>query len=50
MTLDRYGEPLPIEDDLAPVTPIPPRPTRKARIAEIRATIRAAKARREVDQ
>ena len=43
--LDRYGDP--IEDDLAPVVPIRPRSTRKARIAEIRAIIRAAKARRE---
>ena len=45
---DRFGER--VEDDLAPVVPIRPRSTRKARIAEIRAIIRAAKARREADQ
>jgi hypothetical protein len=48
--LDRYGEPLPIEDD----DPMPDTTTRTRdeihhdRIAQLRAILRAARARREV--
>jgi hypothetical protein len=50
--LDRYGEP--IEDDVDIAVPAGPRSTRdeihRDRCAQLRAIIRAAKARREADQ